>query len=194
MNLFDDKPILIGGGGHAASINEVLKENQVAAGAYVDLQPIKDIGLPFILEAELLAACGKSDVLPRIILAIGSDKSNQRRAEVLKRFSDFPVYRSVASTSSIIAPDASFGKGTIIMPGACVRTRSELGMHCVINTMCSIDHDSKIGNNVHVGPGATLCGNVTINENVFIGAGAILLPGVVIPRNTTVPAGEVVKK
>ena len=82
--------------------------------------------------------------------------------------------KPIASENSIISRDVDISFGTVVMPGACIRTRSVIGQHCIINTMTSIDHECTLEENVHLGPGAILCGNVYLEKNVFIGAGAII--------------------
>jgi acetyltransferase-like isoleucine patch superfamily enzyme len=51
-----------------------------------------------------------------------------------------------------------------------------------------------IGNFAHVGPGATLAGEITIGAGAFIGAGAVVLPRLSIGEGAIVGAGAVVTK
>ena len=46
----------------------------------------------------------------------------------------------------------------------------------IINTRTSIDHDCVIGENVHIAPGAILCGNVSVKKRAFVGAAACIMP------------------
>ena len=55
-----------------------------------------------------------------------------------------------------------------------------------------MEHDCHIADNVFIGPGAILCGEVTVGRNVFIGAGAVLHQGLHIPDSTVIGMGAVV--
>ena len=62
----------------------------------------------------------------------------------------------------------------------------EIKENTIINTSCSIDHDCKIGNDVHIAPGSTLCGNVHVGNNAFIGVGSKIIQGLSIKNNAFV--------
>jgi acetyltransferase-like isoleucine patch superfamily enzyme len=57
-----------------------------------------------------------------------------------------------------------------------------------------LDHESKLGDGVHLAPGSTLCGCVEVGDFAFVGAGAIIMPNVSIGKNSIVGAGAVVTK
>lgn len=122
-------------------------------------------------------------------IAVGNNVHRSNEVE-LRRTDTFPILQHPFSW---VAPDVVIGEGTVIMAGAVVQPGVTIGKHCIINTCASLDHDSIIGDFVHIAPGARLCGNVTVGEGTLVGAGAVCLPGAVIPPWTTVKAGSVVK-
>jgi len=65
---------------------------------------------------------------------------------------------------------------------------------CIINISTTIEHDTIVGDNVHIRPGAVLSGGVTVGTNSFIGAGAIIIQKTNITANTLIGAGAVVIK
>ena len=70
-----------------------------------------------------------------------------------------------------------------------------IGKHCIINTNCSIDHDCKVSDFVHIAPGATICGGVSIGKSTLVGAGATILPlNIMIGKNVIIGAGALVNK
>jgi acetyltransferase-like isoleucine patch superfamily enzyme len=69
-----------------------------------------------------------------------------------------------------------------------------LGAACIVNHKASVDHECRLGDGVHVAPGATLCGLVTVGDAAFIGAGAVVLPRLSIGADAVVGAGAVVTK
>ena len=56
----------------------------------------------------------------------------------------------------------------------------------------AIDHDSFIGDGVHIAPGVNVAGNVNIGNKSFIGIGASIIQGIRVGENVTVGAGSAV--
>jgi sugar O-acyltransferase (sialic acid O-acetyltransferase NeuD family) len=102
-----------------------------------------------------------------------------------------PVLRHPAAT---VSPSVFLGAGTQVLALSNIAAGSTLGDACIVNHKASVDHECRLGNGVHVGPGATLCGCVLVADNVFIGAGAIVLPRISIGENSVIGAGAVVTK
>ena len=73
--------------------------------------------------------------------------------------------------------------GVVIQPGCAI------GENSILNTSVGVDHDCQIGRDVHVAPGATLCGTVTVDDGAFIGAGATVIQGLRIGARAMVGAG-----
>ena len=71
-------------------------------------------------------------------------------------------------------------------------TNIHLGMGSQINLVCTIGHDSIIGDFVTMSPGATISGNVTIGSFATIGSNASVIPGVTLGEGCTVGAGAAV--
>lgn len=100
----------------------------------------------------------------------------------------------------IVHPDASvcetaiLGEGTQVLALAVVAADAQIGVACIINHRAAVDHESILGDGVHLAPGATLCGCVRLGSNVMIGAGSVVLPRVTIGENTIVGAGSIVTK
>ncbi len=91
-----------------------------------------------------------------------------------------------------VTATAVVGEGSQILAGAVIGARAEIGRLCIINTNASVDHESRVGDGVHVAPGAVLTGCVVIGDRAFIGAGATILPRVRIGADAVVGAGAVV--
>lgn len=93
-----------------------------------------------------------------------------------------------------IHPKAQIGKNVFIdhAIGTVIGETAIINNNCVIYhnvTLGSIENTKSkrhptIGNNVLIGTGATILGNITIGDNVKIGANSIILKD--IPPNTTV--------
>lgn len=92
-------------------------------------------------------------------------------------------------------PRKKFGGGLYIQHGfRTVISAREVGEHCMINQLVTIgyrgDGCPSIGNNVRIGSGAIIIGDVRVGNNVNIGAGAIVVHDV--PDNCTVCSPEAV--
>ena len=82
----------------------------------------------------------------------------------------------------------------MIVHGAVVQSGVRIGKHCILNTLSSVDHDSIIGDFVHISPRSCVCSSVKIGEGCHLGAGATVLPGVTIGKWSVIGAGAVVNK
>jgi sugar O-acyltransferase (sialic acid O-acetyltransferase NeuD family) len=100
----------------------------------------------------------------------------------------------VVHPSAFVAPDGLLGRGTQVLAQSAVCAEARLGEACIINTLAGVDHDCVLGDGVHIGPGATLCGAVSVGDFTLIAAGAVVLPRIRIGRNVLVGAGAVVTK
>ena len=94
--------------------------------------------------------------------------------------------------TAFVATDVQLGTGTQVLALAAVCSGVRLGMACIINTHASVDHESLLGDGVHLAPGATLAGCVTVGDRTMIGVGAIVLPRICIGSDTVIGAGAVV--
>lgn len=128
------------------------------------------------------------------LVAIGGGGGHDR-IHIQKLFREYGLKTPVlCHPSAVVSPKASIGLGTQILALANVAADSILGEACIINHHASVDHECKLGNGVHLAPGATLCGCVSIGDNVYVGAGSVILPRLHIGKGSTIGAGAVVTK
>jgi len=98
----------------------------------------------------------------------------------------------IAHSSAVISQHAVVGKGTIVAANAVINTGAVIGAACIVNTAATVDHDCRLGDGVHVSPGANLAGGVAIGAETWVGIGAVVKQGVKIGANVIVGAGAVV--
>lgn len=89
------------------------------------------------------------------------------------------VNHRLATRLGFSIPKNVFGPGLcIVHPGTIVvNPDAKVGAFCRIHPgTCIGDYDGvpSLGNNVYIGPGAKLYGNITIGDNVAIGANAVV--------------------
>ncbi len=85
-------------------------------------------------------------------------------------------------------------EGVQIMAGVVIQADVVIGLNSIINTRAGIDHDCCLGANVHVAPGATLCGGVQVQDRAFIAGGATVIQGLTVGEDAVVGAGAVLAR
>lgn len=101
---------------------------------------------------------------------------------------------SLIHRSAIIELYTDIGIGIQIHAGVIINPMAKIGDFCILNTKSLVEHDCNLSNGAELGPGATLCGNVSVGENSWIGAGAVVKQKINIGKNVIVGAGAVVVK
>lgn len=185
--------IVLGGGGHAKVVINVLHVQQRLILGYCDLNqngpPV--LGIPRLGSEEAIFQFDQKNV--RLINGIGSIKPNSLRSAVYSRFVRKGYqFDQLIHPSAVVAADVSLDAGVQIMAQAVVQPGSRIGMNTIINTAVSVDHDCVVGSHVHVAPGAVLCGDVQVGDGALIGAGATVIQGLSIGAQSMIGAGAVV--
>lgn len=189
--------IIWGGKGHARVVHEALDEPGHRLLAVVDRERVAPpiAGVPLLVGLEELRAwLGLPDAgpPPRFVVAIGGGRGEDRLAVAARLEAVGLVPLDVLHPRGFVARTAAVAAGGQVLAGACVGACASLGRQVIINTRASVDHDCRLADGVHVGPGATLAGEVTVEKCAFIGTGAVILPRLRIGAGATVGAGAVV--
>ncbi|MGP5430713.1 acetyltransferase [Enterococcus malodoratus] len=192
-NILNNRVILVGAGGHAKVIFDILQTLQVREIAFFDddVQTFKNLEyLGTMVELFHQKQSFFSNV--KLIIAIGN---NQVRKEVVEKLAHLDVqYMTVISPSAVISPSSVINEGSVVMPNVVLNTDCTIGKHCIINTSSIIEHDDCIQDYVHISPGVSLAGNVRISEGVHVGIGACCIQGITIGKWSTIGAGAAVVK
>ena len=186
--------LLVGAGGHARVILDILKTNEeceIAGFTSLD----KDEKTSAMFNCPWL---GTDYALPHLystgitnaFVAIGNNQRRKASTQELKALG-FTLINAI-SHHAVLSRHATLGLGIAVMPGAIVNAGTEVGDGAIINTNASVDHDCLIGVFSHIAPGATIAGSVKIREEVLIGVGARIIPGVTIGNRAIIAAGAVV--
>jgi sugar O-acyltransferase (sialic acid O-acetyltransferase NeuD family) len=131
----------------------------------------------------------------KFICGLGNINS---RKEIIAKL-DNVHWKKLIHPSAIISPTVTIGEGTLIMPRVVINSNTIIGKHNIINTASVVEHDCVIGDNTHIAPNNTICGNVKIGECVFYGAGCVTKNSthekkIRIGNNVTIGCGSVVLK
>ena len=73
MNSLTNNLFIVGGGGHALSVLEILKEKSMAISGYIDVTPSSKIDLPYVEENQFLSEFKYAKNKPKILLAVGTN-------------------------------------------------------------------------------------------------------------------------
>ena len=186
--------IVLGGGGHAKVVVDVLQRLEQNIIGYTDpIQKTHVLGVHCIgSDAEI------EQYDPDVVYlanGLGSTRDTITRCQLYQRLTaKWFIFGTIVHPSAVVSQSVSLGSGIQIMAGSVIQTGCTLGNNVILNTCASIDHETTIGDHVHVAPGVTISGKVCIGAGAHIGVGAIVKQGVRIGENSTVGAGAVVLK
>jgi UDP-perosamine 4-acetyltransferase len=186
---------LIGGGGHGKVLLDALRTAGITVSGIADADPKRSgdrvLEVPVIGGDEAILAMDPGAVI--LVNGVGSvDRPVARRA-VYDRFAARGFrFRDVIHATAVIGAAVELGEGVQIMAGCVVQPGTRIGRDTILNTRSSVDHDCRIGDHVHVAPGATLSGDVTVGDGVHVGTGANVVQGVRIGADSVIGAGSLV--
>ena len=193
-----DEIILLGGGGHAKVLIDLINTSmQFEISGILDTQleiGKKVLNVPVLGDDDLLSGL-YSKGIKNVCIAIGSVKDNARRRilfDKVKQMGFLVPY--LLHPQTIISKNVHFSEGVQIMAGVNVQTDSLFKKNTIINTGAIIEHDCSIGSHAHICSGAVISGGCTVGDGAFIGAGATVMQGINIGQYVTVAAGAVVVK
>lgn len=183
-----DKVILVGAGGHAKVIADIVLKSGDQLLGFLDDDPTKTsvLGYPVLGRIEEWERFSKE---AKFLLAIGNNHVRETLAETLK-----VDWYTAIHPSAQIGIDVVIGEGTAVMANAVINPGARIGKHCIVNTASVIEHDNRIEDYVHVSVGTKLGGTVRIGKASWIGIGATVRNNVTICSDCLVGAGAVVVK
>ena len=190
--------ILIGAGGHANSVYDVvMSTKKFKIEKILDnksgIQNKNFYGKKIYQTESFL----KEKIIKKNIhLSFGSIYNLKKRFDLINKLEKKKIYifPTIISPKSYIARNVTILDGSIIMHNSIINSGSTLLKNVVVNTKAIIEHDVRIGNNSHISTGAIVNGGVQIGNNCFVGSGSIIRENVSIPNNTFIKMGSIIKK
>lgn len=192
-----EKIAIVGTGGFSREvltlINEInAQKNTYEIVGFVDMDKTLTIhGLPVIGNDEEV---NQTKEPLSLVIAVGEPKMKAKiRAKYNNPLISFPT---LIHPSVIIGDKSSIkiGEGCVICAGCIITTDIEIKKHVTLNLMCTVGHDTVIGNYASFMPSTNISGEVYISDNVYVGTGAKIINQLEIGNNTIVGAGAVVAK
>ena len=189
--MLDKEVVIIGYSGHGFVVADAAIESSMKLKFYAEQNEMKinPFNLEFIgNEHENNFLGWKKDV--DFILGIGDNFIRKKVA--FKVLEKGKTILNVTHPTASISKNVIIGIGNFISKNVCINPLTTIGNLCILNTGCLIEHECKIGDAVHIAPGAVLAGNVTVGNNTFIGANSVIKQGINIGDNVIIGAGSVV--
>jgi acetyltransferase EpsM len=182
---------IIGAGGHAKVILDILEKKRIDNICFFDDQKTGDFeGYPIWGKVSDIKTIIKQENYMEFIIAIGDNTLREKIANELEPFQI--KYKTAIHPSAQIGKNVFIHEGTVVMANAVINSSTIIGKHCIINTSSSVDHDCTIDDFVHISPGVNIAGGVKVGKASHIGTGASVIPQIEIGYDTTIGAGAVV--
>lgn len=182
---------IFGAGGHG----KVVAETALASGwqevaFYDDEFPDKKFTGNIVISGKLENLITDINSYDGCHVAIGT---NNIRFDLIEKIKAIGVsFPNIIHPSAIISNTASLADASCIMSGVIVNAGSEIGTGVILNSASLVEHDCKIEDAVHIGPGVLLGGGVTVGSRSWVGIGATVIHAIKIGADAIVGAGSVV--
>jgi sugar O-acyltransferase (sialic acid O-acetyltransferase NeuD family) len=189
--------LILGAGGHAKVVAETALSSGIASRiAFLDDRCSGPDQLPHVLGWPVIGPLAKAldptllDRFPAAAVAIGQSIPRLDWIEKLQHAGyALPV---LIHPSAWFSPSAHVGPASVVFAQAAVQAQVSIGMGAILNTGCSIDHDVRLADGVHICPGSRLAGGVHVGSRSWIGIGSSVIQQVRIGADVTVGAGAAV--
>ncbi len=160
--------IILGAGGFGHTIKDICEQS----GIYTDIILLDDDLSAKDTSGKLETFTDYIDDNTEFYPAIGD---NQKRYYwILKLDEAGAKITTIKHASAYISPTATIGKGSAILPNSTVGTNVAMGYGCIVNLGSIIDHDTFLGNAVHVAPGAVVKGENLISAFTKVDSGTVI--------------------
>lgn len=190
------KPILIiGGGGHASVLVDVLLQQKrdilgIFAPEFSGRRRVFE-GIPCFSDDDEILQFGSDEVL--LVNGIGGTPYSSLREAVDTKFRSLGFrFEAVIDCTARVSDHSLLCGGVQVLANSTVQTGATVGRATIINTGALVEHDTFIGEHVHIAPGAVLAGGVSVGNHTFIGANAVVIEGVNIGSHAVIGAGATV--
>ncbi|WP_216725583.1 acetyltransferase [Synechococcus sp. WH 8016] len=196
-HLVVSKLLVLGAGGHA----KVVAETALASGHVSDICFLDDhfynstqealtLGRPVLGPLDFVFEKACIDEYSEVVVAIGHATTRLRwiKSLIAAGYS----LPSVVHPTAFVSPSVQIGPASVVFAHVAMQAQASIGMGVILNTGCSIDHDCKLDDAVHICPGARLAGEVHVGKRSWIGIGASVINQIRIGSDVTIGAGAAV--
>lgn len=188
--------IIIGAGGHAAEIDEYIRYNEKITGitefnviGFLDDNP--DNYARYKFSAPLIGGVSNNKAIKGQSYIIGIAGLKYRRFFVDSYKEDGANFKSLIHCGAYISESAIIGEGCVIGPNANIGPNVKIGNYTLINSRCSMGHDSLVGDYNFISTNVCFSGFTKVgNENLF-GINSATIPGIKVGSRNKIAAGMI---
>jgi sugar O-acyltransferase (sialic acid O-acetyltransferase NeuD family) len=192
---------IIGAGGFAREVewlirdlNRVTPQFQFMGYLVSDLSLVRETDSKEYLLGDFGWLEGKHDV-DALVFGIASPQVKLRlAAELEQRFPQLQWPSLIHPTVQYDKESARIGRGIVMCANTVGTVNIDVDDYAMVNLLCTIGHETRVGRCAVVNPSVNLSGGVKIGEGAFVGVGAKVLQYVTVGDHATVGAGSVVMK
>lgn len=186
--------VVVGGGGHAKVLASVLRKLGYILVGYTDPEDRGSIlGMSYLGNDGILRELVGGGLGVLAAIGVGKVDASDFRSRLASQVQALGYrFPPIVSPQAILNEEVEFGDGAAVFDGAVVNSGTVVGRLCIINTNSTVEHDCRLGENIHIAPGATISGGVTIGDHCFIGAGSTLVQGTTVCAGCLIGAGSTV--
>jgi UDP-perosamine 4-acetyltransferase len=197
VTTLNKRVIILGGGGHAGVLIEILRMLNIkiigVADPNLSRESVVHGGIPVIGCDEAVMSYTPDETM--LVNGMGPAHKNSYREVLSRKFiSAGHKFLTLVHPQAYVSPSAQISPGVQIMAGAVVQTKSFIGEMAVINTGAIVDHNCRVDDYTHLGPGSVLCGGVETGCGVFVGAGSVVIENLSLGRNALLAAGVTLRR
>lgn len=195
MNKSSQKIVMLGAGGHASVLFDILCNNNETVHLIVTsrVQKTRSLfnGISIIDDNSFIKKYSPEEVI--LVNGIGMLPHSALRENIYTDYTKQGYqFKNIISEQSIVSPFALLDAGVQILPGTIIQAGAHIGENCIINTRAVIEHNCTIGPHNHIAPGAVLCGAVVTGKRTFIGAGSTVIQNIKIGDDVIIGAGTII--
>ncbi len=183
--LADIKFIIIGGGGHARVVADILNLLGAEILGYVDNHQT-DLPHHYLGQEDRCQHLENT----HLAMGIGGATSTEIRRKISEKYPK-QLFLPLIHPRAIIGEGVFLDYGVQVMAGAIIEANSKVGYGTIVNSGAIINHDCQIGEFCHIAPGANICGMCSVGDNAIIGPSAILGVGCTIEPDNIIRAGQI---
>ncbi|TKG95633.1 acetyltransferase [Puteibacter caeruleilacunae] len=195
----EKKVIIIGAGGHAAELDEYIQIiNHKGEEPEIEVLGLIDDNSEnydrYSFSAPLLGEIKKHKVRTDCYYLMGIANLEYRAMFVWSFLEQGAKFMSLIHPTAYVSPSATIAEGVVIGPNVNVGPNVKVGEYTLLNSRCSIGHDTVIGTCNFICPNVCFSGFTTIGDGNMFGINSATLPGITIGSDNKIAAGMVVDK
>ncbi len=193
------KIIIVGSGGHGAELNDYLKYNEKISGikefeiiGFLDDNPANYANYKF--HSPLIGGVRDHIVRSDVKYLMGIANLTYRKLFVERYTKDGAEFISLIHQTAYISDSATTGTGVVIGPMVNLGPNSVIGDHTMLNSRCSMGHDTNIGKFNFISPNVCFSGFTEIGDENLFGINSATIPCIKVGNRNKIMAGMVLDK